>query len=151
MSLAKRLKELRKVKKISQRELAKILKISSGAVGMYETGKREPDYELLCKIADYFGVTTDYIFCRTDDPAPPQARKKEYSYEEFVLSAPSLDKAAIRINELYESYIINKEYALNLHRLAYEKYGLPPAPGSEPAAHHVSGKPATGVFDDDKK
>ncbi len=45
MSLAKRLKELRKVKKISQRELAKILKISSGAVGMYETGKREPDIE----------------------------------------------------------------------------------------------------------
>jgi len=104
---------------------------------MYETGKREPDYELLCKIADYFGVTTDYIFCRTDDPAPPQARKKEYSYEEYVLSALSLDKAAIRINELYESYKINKEYALNLHRLAYEKYGLPPAPGSEPAAHHV--------------
>ena len=41
MPLAKRLKELRKAKKISQRELAKILKISSGAVGMYETGKRE--------------------------------------------------------------------------------------------------------------
>jgi repressor LexA len=45
MSLAKRLKELRKVKKISQRELAKILKVSSGAVGMYETGKREPDFK----------------------------------------------------------------------------------------------------------
>jgi|BioPla2DNA2_1021312.scaffolds.fasta_scaffold33124_3 transcriptional regulator with XRE-family HTH domain len=112
MSLAKRLKELRKVKKISQRELAKILKISSGAVGMYETGKREPDYELLCKIADYFGVTTDYIFCRTDDPAPPQARKKEYSYEEYVLSAPSLDKAAIRISDGFP-------YSVHFHGAGY--------------------------------
>ena len=32
----------------------------------YEREEREPDIDALCKLADYFNVTVDYILCRTD-------------------------------------------------------------------------------------
>ena len=54
--LAKELKRLREQKDLTQAELAKILNLSSSAIGMYETSKREPSYSILQTIADYFNV-----------------------------------------------------------------------------------------------
>lgn len=65
-----RLKELRYKKELSQRELASILNMSPSTIAMYETGQREPDAETLKKIADFFGVTIDYLLGRTDTPSP---------------------------------------------------------------------------------
>ena len=47
---------LRKRKGLSQQELANTLKISRSAIGMYETGKREPDLETLEVFADFYNV-----------------------------------------------------------------------------------------------
>lgn len=55
------IKNLRKAKKISQSELAKVLNVTTGAIGLWETGRREPDYEMLIKIANFFNVTVDYL------------------------------------------------------------------------------------------
>lgn len=55
---------LRKNKNLSQAELAKIINIGTNTLGMYETGKREPNNEMLSRIADYFNVTTDYLLGR---------------------------------------------------------------------------------------
>lgn len=60
------LKSLRTAKGLTQEELAKILKISRSTVGMYENGSREPDYETLELIADFFNVDIDYLIGRTD-------------------------------------------------------------------------------------
>ena len=60
-SLMKILKELRTANGITQADLAKILKISSSTIGMYEQGRREPDKKILLAMADYFKVTTDYL------------------------------------------------------------------------------------------
>lgn len=49
-------KRLRKEKGLTQVELAKALKISRSTVGMYEQGNREPDFETLEMIADFFNV-----------------------------------------------------------------------------------------------
>ena len=65
-----RLKELRKTKDITQEELAKQLQLSPSAIGMYETGRREPDFETLQRIADYFHVSTDYILGREEKRLP---------------------------------------------------------------------------------
>lgn len=62
-----RLKYLRSTEDLTQRDLAIKLGITSGAVGMYESGKRFPDNTILNKIADYFNVSTDYLLGRTDD------------------------------------------------------------------------------------
>lgn len=50
------LKLLRHKNNITQSELAKSLGISRSAIGMYESGVREPDFETLEAIADYFNV-----------------------------------------------------------------------------------------------
>lgn len=67
-TLAERLVQLRKARGLNQRELAQALCVSPGAVGLWETGSRFPSPELLEKIADYFGVTIDYLLGRSDIP-----------------------------------------------------------------------------------
>ncbi|WP_391559642.1 helix-turn-helix domain-containing protein [Robertmurraya sp.] len=68
--LANRLVEQRKNKKLTQEELAKNIGITRSALSQYEIGRRQPDYDTLQKLADYFEVTVDYLLGRTDDPTP---------------------------------------------------------------------------------
>ncbi|MBR3415546.1 MAG: helix-turn-helix transcriptional regulator [Clostridia bacterium] len=63
-----RLRELRKNRNISQLKLALDLSMNQNTISRYETGEREADYKTLIKIADYFGVSIDYLLERTDDP-----------------------------------------------------------------------------------
>ena len=60
------LKGLRTSYGLTQNELSKSLKMSRSTIGMYEKGAREPDFETLELIADYFNVDTDYLLGRTD-------------------------------------------------------------------------------------
>lgn len=63
---AKRFKELRKQANLTQDEMARKLNTSRSRIGMYETGKREPDHETLEQIADFFNVDIDYLLGRTN-------------------------------------------------------------------------------------
>ena len=63
---AERLLELRKEKEISQAKLAQELQVSYSVVCYWETDRSEPTAPNLVKIADYFGVTVDYLLGRTD-------------------------------------------------------------------------------------
>ncbi len=63
--IGKRIKELRGNQNITQEELSKRLGVSTSMVGMYETEARNPSYEVLLRIADYFNVSTDYILGNT--------------------------------------------------------------------------------------
>lgn len=56
-----KLKELRKEKGISLKELGSIIGAAESTMSLYENGKRQPDYETLLKLAEYFGVTVDYL------------------------------------------------------------------------------------------
>lgn len=66
-----RLKQLRKQKKLRQEDIANKLGIARTTYAMYEQNSREPDFETLQKLADLFGVSTDYLLGRINDPAPP--------------------------------------------------------------------------------
>ncbi len=61
MELGTVLAQLRTEKKLNQREFAQAIGVSNGAVAMWETNKRQPDLEMLKKIAIYYGVSTDYL------------------------------------------------------------------------------------------
>lgn len=63
-----RIKELRKSKNISQIKLGIDLNMSQNTISRYETGEREPSISDLIRIADYFGVSVDYLIGRTDNP-----------------------------------------------------------------------------------
>ncbi|GIN71284.1 hypothetical protein J14TS2_17590 [Bacillus sp. J14TS2] len=62
-----RLSSLRKNKNKTQQEMADYLGITRPAYTAYERGNRQPDYETLQKIADFFDVSTDYLLGRTDN------------------------------------------------------------------------------------
>lgn len=55
------LKSLRVREGLTQGELADKLKISRSTIGMYEQGEREPSFEMLEKIADFFNVDMNYL------------------------------------------------------------------------------------------
>ena len=59
-----KLKELRKENKKSQDEVAKFLNLNQTSYGRYELGTSEPTIDTLCKLADYYGVSLDYLVGR---------------------------------------------------------------------------------------
>jgi len=61
------LKELRKMKGLNQSDLAKMLDVSLQAYQKYEYGTAEPNQNSIVKLADFYGVTTDFLLGR--DPS----------------------------------------------------------------------------------
>lgn len=72
MTLADRLKELRKENNMTQNELAKMLDMAKGTVAMWEMGKRNPGFEALEKMSEIFDRRVDYILGTSDDPSSPK-------------------------------------------------------------------------------
>ncbi len=59
-----RLKELRKASGLTQKQLSQDLELGESTVSMYEQGSREPDFEILNRIVDYFNVDLNYLMGR---------------------------------------------------------------------------------------
>ena len=62
-----RIKQLRTQKNVTQVELAKYLGVAQNTLSYWEKGTYDIDSESLLRIADYFGVSTDYILVRKPD------------------------------------------------------------------------------------
>jgi transcriptional regulator with XRE-family HTH domain len=63
---SKRLRDLRKERQLTQEELSSRLELTKQAVSQWERGIREPGFETLEAIADFFNVDTDYLIGRED-------------------------------------------------------------------------------------
>lgn len=63
-----RMKELRESIGISQAVLAERINATQSSVNRYENGQSPPPLDYLRRFADFFDVSLDYIFCRTDKP-----------------------------------------------------------------------------------
>jgi HTH-type transcriptional regulator, competence development regulator len=88
--LGETIAKLRKEKGLSQYELADRLGFSRGKLSNYEQGSRQPDYDTLKKIADYFEVSIDFLLGReekanTKKDTLEEVNKlvKEYGIEQF--------------------------------------------------------------------
>jgi transcriptional regulator with XRE-family HTH domain len=62
-----RFRVLRGEKALSMEALGKELGVTKGTISRYENGGREPDFDMLCRIADFFGVSIDYLLGRTNN------------------------------------------------------------------------------------
>ena len=72
-----RLKEVRIMRKKKLKEAAACLGIQVRSYQAYESGERETPAWVVVKLADFYGVSTDYLLGRTDVPAPyPPAKRK---------------------------------------------------------------------------
>ena len=76
--IGKRLKYLREGIGVSQERLAKLLNTTQSSINRYENGQTEPSVELFRRYADFFDVSLDYIFGRTD---VPEGKTYEYHPE----------------------------------------------------------------------
>lgn len=89
MNLGQVLAKLRKNKGLNQRDFAQAIGMSSGAIAMWETNRRQPDLEMLLKISNYFNVSVDYLLGNSKFIAKHQisplsfddADHMEYSHE----------------------------------------------------------------------
>lgn len=68
MSFQKRLVELRKTRGLTQRQVWEGVGMSPLGYQFYEYGKREPAYQKLLALADFFNVSLDYLAGRSDNP-----------------------------------------------------------------------------------
>lgn len=61
-----RLKQLRKQNSLTQKMLGQNLNLGESTISMYELGEREPNFETLELLADYFNVDIDYLLGKSD-------------------------------------------------------------------------------------
>ena len=66
--LGERMKMLRKERKVPQKELAELMGVKIRGYQYYERGQTEPTIAALIALADFYGVTIDYLVGRTDTP-----------------------------------------------------------------------------------
>lgn len=89
MGFSERLKLLRLQRQLSQKELADKLGISNSTVSMYERGEREPSFEMLELIGDFFNVDTNYLLGKENgstyylDPETAQLAQQLYDRPEM--------------------------------------------------------------------
>jgi transcriptional regulator with XRE-family HTH domain len=100
MTLGQRLRELRKKKDKTQKQLGAIVGVAESTISLYEADKRTPDTDILKALAEYFEVTTDYLLGHNHqnqpaesiamnsdipyDELPPEAVKQIYDYIAFI-------------------------------------------------------------------
>lgn len=73
----KYLRRFRAAKKISQADVAGTLGILPQAYYKYEANRATPSVDIIMRIANTYGVTTDYLLGRSDDPRLPQYSEEE--------------------------------------------------------------------------
>jgi len=75
MNIADRIQSLRKIKGVSQEELADKIGVTRQAVSKWESEQSTPDIEKVILLSDYFGVTTDYLLKGIESVDNSKAKK----------------------------------------------------------------------------
>lgn len=91
MELAEKLKTLRTNSGLSQSKIASLLETTQASVNRYENGQCTPPLKTLLWYADFFDVSMDYIFARTDNP-----QGKLYDNKPKVIEALSKDNKELK-------------------------------------------------------
>ena len=79
------LKQLRTKQGLTSEELCSKIGIKGGSYRNYERNDRKPDYDTLVKLADFYGVSTDYLLGRPD-AKPPEEPLDEFARKEHLKS-----------------------------------------------------------------
>lgn len=109
-----RVKELCKEHKIAQRKLEQEIGLSNGAISKWN--KSSPSTETLNNVANYFGVSTDYLLGKTDqkEKAPAEAgAKPEISDEDLKFAlwgdASNIDDADLEDVRRYAAFVAERK------------------------------------------
>jgi transcriptional regulator with XRE-family HTH domain len=89
-TVAQRIRLLRDSIGVPQTKLAELSGATQSSINRYENGQANPPFELLVWYADYFDVSLDYIFGRTDKPEGklysfiPQYSEDNENFKQFI-------------------------------------------------------------------
>ncbi len=70
MKMQLRIRDLREDHDLKQKEIADYLMCDQSLYSKYERGERDLPLEYAAKLADYYGVSVDYLLCRTNTKTP---------------------------------------------------------------------------------
>ena len=120
VSIGSRLRKSRDQKNLNQKEAAEALGISNVVLNRYENDERLPDVDTLGKLAEFYGVTTDYLLGRIDNPKPisqedpdddiqptPPERIRTFQKKVGELSPESLTFISVNFDKSSELHLIN--------------------------------------------
>lgn len=102
-TFSERLKILRLKKELSQQGLADELGVSKSSISMYERGQREPDFETLEAIADYFNVDMNYLIGYSDNPVDWEHTDEDHWKEDAQKHYYINDETRAIAQEVFES------------------------------------------------
>lgn len=80
MKFNERLKHLRQSRSLTQEQVSRIVGLSRSAIASYETGSREPDYDTLKLLADYYNVSMDFLL---DDNHDIDGKRAESTFSKY--------------------------------------------------------------------
>ena len=89
--IGKRLRSLREGVRLTQVQMAEVLSVQQSRINRYETGQSTPSPEVFLKYADYFDISMDYLYCRTDQP-----QGKLYNYQPEQLKDKNIQNREMR-------------------------------------------------------
>lgn len=108
MSIYQRIKDLAQAKNITVRDVERALDFSNGTLRKWEDSTKSSSLE---KVADYFGVTTDYLLGRTKDPVKTLDQEINEALDNSVgySGKPITDNDREIIRGMIEAYVKNKK------------------------------------------
>lgn len=86
-----RIASLRRRMNLTQEGFSEKVGISRAALSHYEKNRREPDYETINRMADFFEVTTDYLLGRSDRESLTEKESEEYN--EIISTIKKLEES----------------------------------------------------------
>ncbi len=91
-----RLRELRLKRGMTQTQVGDLIGVSCVTIGRYEAGEREPSNAKIAALADYFGVSVDYLMGHDDQPQPAPSPadqiKQGVAAEMMRMSIPEMER-----------------------------------------------------------
>lgn len=85
MNFGNNLKDLRETRNVTQGQLAEYLQVSRPTIAGYETKSRQPDFEKLEKLANYFHVSIDYLVSGSETTSTDIPLKKSRTKNHWIV------------------------------------------------------------------
>ena len=110
------IRALRSSRSLSQEELSQQLNVHQTAIRQWETGKTNPDMNQAIRLADFFGVSVDYILGRSNDNNPPEVASPTTADDIVILARNAGEK--VTEEEMRE---LKNEIARTIDYFIYKK------------------------------
>ena len=129
------IKTIREQQNLTQKDCADIFGVTLRAWQTYEQGISDPKYDVLCKIADYFKVTLDYLLGRETAPVNPYAylpadAKEQEAVEKFLSLSEDTRKAILTAMDMLIAEMKAERETITAATLFIDYYSEPASAGT---------------------